>query len=219
MLTSLLLTQWKSSRIVITLAALLAFALPLGSVLYGGALSVAPGWQVANWLNASRIVGAAIPFVALGTGVILGMVTWAPDHAGRHVYALSLPVPRASYIMMRYGAGLALLAIPAGALLISSLIAVMAVDLPAGVNAYPLQLAGRFALTLVLSYALFFAIAIATKRAVLATFGIMGGMLLADLLLTIAESEAVVTVTILKFLTTWPGPLALLLGRWALFDV
>jgi hypothetical protein len=219
MLKSLLLTQWKSSRIVIALAALLAFALPLGSVLYGGALAVAPGWQVANWLNASRIVGAAIPYVALGTGVILGMVTWAPDHAGRHVYALSLPVPRAQYVLMRYGSGLILLAAPVAALLASSLIATAAVNLPAGVHAYPFALTGRFALTLLLSYALFFAISIATRKAVLLTFGLIGGVLLSDLLLAMAEQEATVTVTIFEFLTRWPGPLALLLGRWALFDV
>ena len=219
MFARILVAQWKSARIVVTLAAVLAFVLPLGSVLYAGAIGDSAGWQVASWLSASRMVGAIIPFVALGTGLVLGMVTWAPDHAGKHVYAMSLPVPRARYILLRYGAGLVLLGGPAAALLASSLIATLAVDLPRGVSAYPVQLTARFALTLALCYALFFAISIATRRAVLFTLGALGSMVVTDMLLGLAGTRAVVTITVLEALTRWPGPLAILLGRWALFDV
>jgi hypothetical protein len=68
-------------------------------------------------------------------------------------------------------------------------------------------------------FAIFFAISIGTKRAVVATLGLIGGLLTADLIRTALGDDPIVVSWVYGILTAWPGPLAILLGRWALFDV
>jgi hypothetical protein len=203
----------------VVLFTVLAFAVPLGSVLYGGDLQSLGTPDVAAWLAMSKTVGQVIPVLALSLGVLMGMAAWAPDHAGRHVYALSLPLARAHFVLLRFMAGLALLAIPVASLGLGALIATYAVNLPSGIHAYPIQLTLRFALSATVMFAIFFAISIGTKRAVVATLGSIGGVVMADLLLTSLGDEPVVVGWLFTALTRWPGPLAILMGRWALFDV
>jgi len=164
-------------------------------------------------------VGQVIPLVALGLGVLLGMAAWAPDHSGRHVYALSLPVHRWQFVLLRFAAGLTLLAIPVAALGAGALVASAAIELPAGIHAYPLQLTLRFWLSATVMFAIFFAISIGTRRAVVLTLGTIGAAILTDIVLGTLGQEAVVVNTLFAALTHWPGPLAILMGRWALFDV
>lgn len=219
MLRRILLAQWMTARAIVALAAILAFAIPLGSVYYGADLPDGSTYQVASWLSASRAVGQAIPIVALGLGLLVGMAAWAPDHAGRHVYALSLPVPRRRFVLMRFISGVILLAIPVLALGIGAGLASAVVDLPTGVRAYPVQLTLRFALSALVMFAIFFTISIGTKRAVVLTLGSMLGFVVSDIILAATGSEPVVVDTVFGLLTRFPGPLAILIGRWALFDV
>jgi len=205
----------------VVLLAVLAFALPLLTVTYGANLENAPTGQVAQWLFAAQRIGLLIPGLALLVGLLLGIGAWAPDHLGKHVYALSLPVPRSMYVMLRFAAGATLLAAPVVALGIGATIATVSVSLPSGLHAYPVQLTVRFALAALVCYAIFFAISIATKRAALAVLGVICGVVLADILISSLNLEAGVSVAgwVFTVLTTWPGPLAILMGRWALFDV
>lgn len=219
MLLQVLRAQWMTARPVVVLVAILAFAIPLGSVFYGGDVATGSSYQVSNWLSSSRTVGQAIPVVALALGLLLGMAAWAPDHLGRHVYALSLPIPRWRFVMLRFASGLILLAGPVVALGVGAALASAAVDLPAGVHAYPVQLTLRFALSAVVMFAIFFTISIGTRRAVVLTLGSILGLVVADIMLGAVGSEAVVVETVTMVLTRFPGPLAILLGRWALFDV
>jgi len=152
-------------------------------------------------------------------GVLLGIGSWAPDHAGKHVYALSLPVTRARYVWLRFAAGTTLLLVPVTAIGIGALVATVSVRLPSGVHAYPLALTARFLLAAFVCYAIFFTIAISTRRAALAVLGGIGGLLLADAVLWGFGVGATVTPTVFMWLTNWPGPLSILIGRWALFDV
>lgn len=219
MYRQILYVQWTALRLPATLLGVLAFALPLLTVTYGGSLDGAPSGRVAEWLFASQQIGFLIPGLALLVGVLLGIGAWAPDHAGKHVYALSLPVSRARYVWLRFAAGAALLAVPVAALGIGALLATLSVHLPSGVHAYPLQLTGRFLLASLVCYVIFFSVSISTKRAALAVLGAIGGVLLADALLSVVGVQASVTPTVLMWLTNWPGPLSILIGRWALFDV
>ncbi|HTT67259.1 MAG TPA: hypothetical protein VMF70_04465 [Gemmatimonadales bacterium] len=219
MYTQVLKAQWLTARTAVMLLVVLAFALPLLVVTYGGNLEGAPSGRVATWLFAAQRIGVLIPGLALLLGLLLGLGAWAPDHAGNHVYALSLPVPRGMYVLLRFAAGATLLAVPVAALGIGAAVAVASVKLPSGVHAYPLELTARFALAALVCYAIFFAISIATRRAVLATLGVVCGILLADLLLVALGVESSVTQSVFYLLTTWPGPLSILMGRWALFDV
>jgi hypothetical protein len=221
MYTQVLKAQWLAARLPVVLLAVLGFALPLLTVTYGGSLENAPTERVAQWLFASQKIGVLIPGLALLVGLLLGIGAWAADHAGKHVYALSLPVPRPMYVLLRFAAGATLLAAPVVALGIGSLVAALSVKLPSGIHAYPLQLTVRFALASLVCYAIFFAISIATRRAALAVLGVICGVVLADVLVSSLDLQAGAAVTgwLFNALTTWPGPLAILMGRWALFDV
>jgi hypothetical protein len=219
MFLQLLRQQWISSRALVVAMVVIGFTVPLGSVYYGGDLTALRSFQVSYWLEASRTIGAALPVVALAAGVLLGMATWTADHAGRQVYALSLPLPQWQFVLLRFGAGVVLLSLPVVAVACSALIASASVTLPEGVHAYPVELAARFGFATLVCYAIFFAISTATRRAVLLVFGVIGGVLLADVLLEATGGTAMVVETMFRLLTTWPGPLAILMGRWALFDV
>ncbi len=219
MYTQVLKAQWLAARLPVVFLAVIAFALPLLTVTYGGSLEGAPTERVALWLFMAQKVGVLMPGLALLVGLLLGIGAWAPDHLGKHVYALSLPVPRAMYVLLRFAAGATLLALTVAALGIGAVLASLAVRLPEGIHAYPFQITVRFALAALVCYAVFFAISIATKRAALAVLGVIGGVLLADVLLSAVGVGGSVTPTIFVLLTSWPGPLSILMGRWALFDV
>ncbi len=219
MFREMLRMQWRSTGIIGAALAVVAFAAPLVTVLYGANLGQASTFAVASWLDAAAAVGAAVPVIALVAGVLLGMAVWSADHLGGHVYALSLPLPRWRYVVLRFGAGLALLAAPIVALGAGAFIATAVVDLPEGLHAYPLEMTVRFAAAALVCYALFFALSSATKRIALALLGVVGGFALADVLLVALGQGSMVLATGFRLLTTWPGPLAILMGRWALFDV
>ncbi|HXY70078.1 MAG TPA: hypothetical protein VEH62_11555 [Gemmatimonadales bacterium] len=219
MFRRILQSQWKALRLPVILLAVLAFALPLLTVTYGGRLEGAPAGRVAQWLYGAQQIGLLLPGFAVLVGVLTGIGAWTSDHAGKHVYALSLPLSRARYVWLRFAAGAALLLAPTAALGVGSLAAAASVTLPSGVHAYPLQLTARFFLAVLVCYAVFFAISISTRRAALVVLGVIGGLLLADGVLTVMDLRATVTPTVLMWLTNWPGPLSILIGRWALFDV
>ena len=221
MYKQVLKAQWLAARLPVVLLAVLAFALPLLTVAYGGGLENAPTERVAQWLFAAEKIGVLIPGLALLVGLLLGIGAWAPDHLGKHVYALSLPLPRSMYVLLKFGAGATLLAVPVVALGLGALVAALSVQLPSGIHAYPIQLTVRFALASLVCFSIFFAISIATKRAALAVLGVICGVLLADVLVLSLDFKDAVSVTgwLFQIVTTWPGPLAILMGRWALFDV
>ncbi|MGD0991147.1 MAG: hypothetical protein ABR998_01580 [Gemmatimonadales bacterium] len=221
MYRQVLKAQWLAARLPVVLLAVLAFALPLLTVTSGSGLTNAPVERVGQWLFAAQQVGVLIPGLALLAGLLLGIGAWVPDHAGKHVYALTLPVPRSMFVLLRFAAGATLLAIPVVALGVGAVVATLSVSLPDGVHAYPLQLTARFAMASLVCFAIFFAISIATKRAALATLGVICGVLLADAVLASLsiKDAASVTASVFYLLTNWPGPLSILMGRWALFDV
>lgn len=213
------LHQWRSSRALVLALVIAAFAAPLASVYYGSDMATADARGVAQWLAASRLAGRAVPVLALVAGLFVGMASWAADHAGRHVYALSLPVPRWQYVLLRFGAGAALLAAPVLGMGLGAVIATLSITLPEGVHAYVVQLTLRFALAVLVCFSAFFAISIATRRAAVLTLGTIGGLVVCDLLIQAGGGEAFALEWVGRVLTTWPGPLAILLSRWALFDV
>ena len=85
MYKQVLKAQWLAARLPVVLLAVLAFALPLLTVAYGGGLENAPTERVAQWLFAAEKIGVLIPGLALLVGLLLGIGAWAPDHLGKHV--------------------------------------------------------------------------------------------------------------------------------------
>jgi len=214
-----LFAQWIRSRFAVALVTVLAFAVPLLSVYYGGDLAGSGREQVGDWLVSADRAAKLLPFLAVLVGLLLGTLAWSADLTGRHVYALSLPVTRAMYVTMRFAAGALFATIPGVAMGISAAIASASVTLPPGIRALPFELSGRFWLASLTVYALIFAIAGATRRGQVITISVIGGAIAADMALLLFGVDYSITAEALYLLVSWPGPLSILTGRWALFDV
>ena len=213
-----LIAQWLWARLALAVLAVLGFAVPLVSVFYGANLDGAEQARVGEWLVAADRVAQVLPYLALLVGVLVGVLTWTPDIAGRHVYALTLPVSRAYFVSLRFAAGALLSLIPAIAFALGAAIASLAVKLPPGIHAHPVDVALRFWLASLTVYAIIFAISSSSRRGQIALISIIGGAVLVDILLLTLSVDFSVTAETFVLLTNWPGPLTILAGRWALFD-
>ena len=218
MFQMILYTQWKWSRLIVGLGTVAAFALPIISV-QGAARAGRNPAATLDLLQAMQSWWVLYPVLAAALGLLVAITTWAPDHRGRHVYALSLPVPRWHYVLLRFGAGLALLAGPALALLSSSLLAAASATLPAGLQAYPIALALRFALAVILAYAVFFAVSAGTQRTAAIILGVIGGLIVVQVIARVASIDLDLLAWAQVAILNWPGPLAIFTGRWMLIDV
>ena len=157
--------QWSRVRLALVLLSLAAFGLP---ALIAGQryVDASDAWMRSqHLLDAAEYLGRLFPVLALLTGLLLGVAAWADDQRMGHVYALSLPLSREHYVLLRFGAAGVLLFIPFVALFLGTVLATTAVALPPGVKAYPLTLTARFGLATITCYSVFFSLAIATKRA------------------------------------------------------
>jgi hypothetical protein len=211
--------QWQWARLALVVLAVVGFGIPLVSVFYGADLDGAAVSRVGEWLAAADRVAYVMPYFALLTGVLVGVMAWTPDITGRHVYALTLPVSRAYFVTLRFLAGGVLTLVPAGAFALGAVIASAAVSLPPGVHAHPAEVAARFWLATLTVYAIIFAISSASRRGQIAIISVIGGAVLVDILLLTLSADFSITAEAFALLTNWPGPLAILAGRWALFDV
>jgi len=212
----ILQSQWKWSRLFIVVATVAAFAVPILSVQStGGADPALPGELLSTMQSWSVIY----PTLAGALGLLTAMRAWASDHSGRHVYALVLPLPRWRYVLLRFGAGLALLAGPVIAVTLGALLATKTATLPHGLHGYPLGLALRFALALLVAYAVFFAVSSGTARTAGMFIAAIGIVAAVQVLASAASIDLPIAQTALRGIVDWPGPLAIFAGRWMLIDV
>ncbi len=210
--------QWKWSRLIIVLATVAGFALPIISV-QGAAQSERSPLRVAELLDAVQKWGVLYPVLAAALGLLVAITTWAPDHRGRHVHALSLPLPRWRYVLLRFSGGAVLLAAPALAVLAGSLLATGTATIPPGLQGYPVALALRFALAVVVAYAVFFAVSAGTARTAGVILGLIGGVILVQTIANVANLNLDLFDRLQILVLNWPGPLAIFTGRWMLIDV
>lgn len=218
MFRAILFTQWKWARMPLALGVIAAFGLPLLSV-------QGIGWPFLTRYDAAWVLAAVMqwsawyPALAAGLGLLLATTAWGADHRGRHVYALSLPVERWRFAVLRFAAGGALLVAPLVAFLAGATVAGAATQLPPGLHAYPLALTVRFALAALMAYALFSAISAGTTRVagyVLLLVGVVVGL---DLVLGMTGLRNHLFGWLFDRLTVWPGPFEVFTGRWMLIDV
>ena len=163
MFRAILENQWRESRLAVLLLAGLAFIVPV--LCLWGKGSESDPWA---YMDLTRVVwqwGVAFPVIALAAALALGVGVWRPDHRGRHVYALSLPVARSRYLLMRYGAGLVFLTGIGVALWVGGVAATARVPLSPLLHAYPGGLALRFWLAGLMAYTMMFALSGLTERA------------------------------------------------------
>lgn len=214
----IILSQWKWSRLALAIVTVVAFALPLLTV---QSVGLPGGGQraVTQQLDAVASWSVWYPFLALTAGLLLAMTAWGNDHRGRHVYSLTLPIPRWQYALLRYGAGVVLLAAPIVMLWIGALVATTTATIPPGLHAYPTALAFRFLIAAVVAYSVFFSISAGSSRTAGYVLGIIVGLFLIQFLLALAETRFNLLQTIFDRLLVWPGPLEPFTGRWMLIDV
>lgn len=218
MFRQILYTQWRWGRLPVLFLALAAFSVPPLSVQSLGDPTVAR-WMIVEILSSVQSWGLIYPLLAATVGLVLALTTWAPDHAGRHVYALSLPLPRWEYALLRFGAGAVLVAVVTAGVLFGALVAVATITPPPGLRVFPFALALRFGLAAFVAYGTFFAISAGTNRTAGYILATLGGLVLAQVIVSAAGSDVNFLLSILERLFLWPGPLEVFTGRWMLVDV
>lgn len=218
MFKALLYSQWKWARIIIVLGTVAGFALPVLS-LQGAARPDRGALQAQDLLHAVQSWGTLYPLLAAALGLLVAITTWAADHRGRHVHALTLPLPRWRYVLLRFAAGMTLLAAPIVAVLMGAVLAAVTATIPAGLQTYPFALALRFAVAVLVAYAVFFAISAGTARTAGIIVGAIATVVLVQLVASIANLQLDLISTMQVVLLQGLGPLAVFTGRWMLVDV
>ena len=220
--------HWRQVRLALIPFMVASFGLPLLAV---QGMGTVPGMERST-LEAYLIMSESqfwLPFFPALAGVIgitLGLSAWNWDHQLNHVYALTLPLRRMEYTMLKMGAGALLAVLPALALWMGGHVAAAWVSLPAELHAYPNELAFRFFLAILLSYALLFTMAAGTVKTtlrvcgVLVAFVVLGNIatgVLGEYYLFFARTN-VVQVAV-SWLINAPGPFEVFTGNWTLIDV
>jgi hypothetical protein len=218
MFRAILFSQWKWSRLIVVLGTIAAFALPIVS-LQGAAGADRSPLQGEELLRAVQSWGTLYPVLATALGLLVAIATWAPDHRGRHIHALTLPLPRWRYVLLRFASGLTVLAGPILAVSLGALLATATATLPPGLQGYPLALALRFALAVLVAYAVFFAVSAGTARTAGIILAVIGAAIVVQIVAGVANIELDLLGKLQVVILNWPGPLAVFTGRWMLVDV
>ena len=220
MFRAILYTQWKWARPVLLLAMLVAGYIPVD------ALRAAPYKSVDTYHIPSLYLGSTSASVyyqllALGVAVVVAISTWQADGQRRHVYALSLPVPRWRFVLLRFGAGAALLGTVAVAVGLFGALAAALAPLPPMLHAYPIGLAVRFWLGALVPFALIFALLSSDPRRVRLLVAAVVTVIVVDLLLASlgTTEKPLILGWVLDGLYSGRGPLAAFLSKWMLVDV
>jgi hypothetical protein len=220
--------HWKQVRFALTPFTLASFGLPLLTINGMGspAGTATASIQAYQFLSSLPLWLPFFPALAVSIGVTLALSAWNWDHQFNHVYALSLPVTRWEYTVSKMVAGALLALIPVAGMWVGANLAAASISLPDGLNAYPNQLAVRFAFAILLVYSGLFAMAAGTVKTTMwiatavVSFLIFGNVA-TELLATQYEWFArtnLVEQTLLWMLDA-PGPLEVFTGSWSLIDV
>jgi hypothetical protein len=213
-------TQWKWTRPVIVLAALVAAYIPVT------ALRTAPYKDAATYHIPSlysSIAGASAGYqlLALALAVVVAISTWQADINRQHVYALSLPLPRWKFVLLRFGAGASLLGIVAVAVSLFGGIAAALAPLPPMLHAYPIGLGVRFWLGALIPFSLIFALLASNQKAVRVLVIGLVTLIAVDYLLSAfgVTRDPVIIRWLVDATYSSRGPLAAFLSKWMLIDV
>ena len=224
----MLFVHWKQVRAGLIPFILAAFALPLLMV---QGLGPTPGTGATSLeayylMNDFQLWLPFFPMLAGATGITLALSSWNWDHQTKHVYALSLPLPRWEYALLKMGAGALLAMLPVAAMWFGAHLAAASIALPEGLNAYPNQLALRFGLATLISYSFLFAMAAGTIRT---TIWIVSGIIAFVILGNLANEflanyyeffqRTNIVLAVFEWLADSPGPAEVFTGNWSLIDV
>lgn len=227
MFRTLMFMHWKTARPALLVLVPLCLGLPIFVTRLSARVSQNSLYsQPLDLLQMLQLWAPFYPLLAALTGVTLALTAWNWDHRSNHVYALSLPLPRWEYVLLKMGAGALLLALPVAAVLIGSMIASWSTPLPEGLVAYPFSFSTRFMFAALLTYALLFSLAAGTvKTTTRVLFGavmvfVFGTIFVGFLRETLQWYWLETPFTLLlNALLEWPGPFSVFGGSWMLIDV
>jgi hypothetical protein len=211
----ILWSQWRESRIAVLLLSAVALVLPTWS-LWGAGTGPWAAWDL---LSASQSSSMAYPLLALVAALALAFGAWRPDHRTRHIYALTLPVSRSRYLMLRYTAGMVLLSVIGVALAIGTGGATVWRTLPAHLYAHPFGIALRFILAGFAAYTLVFAIRGVTARTARLIASLLLVLVAVSLLTELLGFDWNPLVHAFDAMLGRYGPLAPFRTTWMLIDV
>jgi len=222
--------HWKAARWPMLPVLIAAFGLPMmaGRAAWGAEYSVDSLQTQSAWsvVSEAAAYGLTFPILAAIAGSILGLTAWNWDHKHNHIYALSLPISRWKYAVMKFGGGVLLVgattvAFGAGAGLSASL-----ADLPTGLQTYAGALSVHFFVATLTAYALLFALASGTiKTATIVIGSVIAFAAFGDGIFALAGNfwaplgDVNVGQLAYFLLIDNDGPLSIFAGNWMLFDV
>lgn len=217
MFGQVLYTQWKWARTEMLAYTFGAFLVPV--VILKIAVTGSGDPSVAGMLAAIAASGGFFVFLAFVCAVGFAVRPYVADHALKHVYALSLPLPWATFLRYRFMAGAVLLLAPAAAVYMGTALAALTAAVPPTLHAYPLGIAVRFYLSALEFYAATFLLQYLSGRhavrVVLIGIALLVAVELASRLLGWSDAW----VWLWDHMTQWPGPLETLTKRWMMIDV
>jgi hypothetical protein len=217
MFAAILRTQWKWTRGAMLVCFVVGFAIPLLSLaaLESGRINFSPSLIV----RGMQQFGLFYALLAGASGLACAMLAWGHDHRGRHVYALSLPIPRSTYTGMRFGAGSLFLLIPVAGVLLGCLVSIAAIQIPTGLHTYPVALTIRFLVACFVAYALFFAVLASSTRAAAYVLGTLAAIAVMLFLMGSFDIGRDVISGVAEMLFGDRGLLSVFTGHWMLIDV
>ncbi|HMC57076.1 MAG TPA: hypothetical protein VKH19_17990 [Gemmatimonadaceae bacterium] len=214
MFRAILVTQWKWTRTTALLATVAAFSIPVASL-----QSARDADTPLEFISRMQAWGIGYALLAAGVGLLVALAAWGHDHQGRHVYALSLPVSRQRYALLRYGAGATYLVPAIIAVLIGSLVVIATGAIPQGLHAFPIALTLRFGLAALVAYSVFFAIGAGTTRTAAAVLALIAVVLFAQFVISASGVQFDLLRYVADGLFGTGGVLSVFSGRWMLVDV
>ncbi|HKS06181.1 MAG TPA: hypothetical protein VJR92_07685 [Gemmatimonadaceae bacterium] len=213
---ALLYSQLKYQRIELTILSIVAGGVPaLATWRALGSTSFSP----MELLSLSQIVGVLGSTLAALVGCVLALRPYSLDALTNHTYAMSLPVSRTEYGLLRVGTGLLLLLMPAAGFLIGAVFASTAADIPAMLHAYPVGITMRFVLAAATAFALAFGIQYglgkrATRWILFSLTGLGAVEIIGQLVTGVSLTSDLWTA-----LGSEASPLRVFASNWMLFDV
>jgi hypothetical protein len=215
--------QWLSAKWLLLPLVLICVGLPQAVVRFSVRATHGTEQPIvaATLLEALDVTSTLFPYLAGITGALIALAAWNWDHRTHHVYALSLPVSRPGYALLKLATGAVILLIPVLALLIGAWIATAMVPLPDGLRAYPFAFAARFLLAALLVYATVFALAAGTIRTTLVVVvGVVLLLIVGGIAAPFLETQYLIDLTTpIEMIGRAPGPLRVFAGSWLMIDV
>lgn len=199
------------------LIALCAMAAALPVLSCSGLLAGGVASESFAVLEAAGRVSMYYPMLSCAVGLIIGPAGWQTDQEHGHVYALSLPIPRWHYALLRLTTGVLLVLPVVAALSLSALLTSALVALPPGLQTYPLPLSLRFAATSLVTFSTMFMLASASSRSFLIGAGVLFAAFVADS--WFAASNQLDYSVIAELLFGTRSPFSFFMGVWTLIDV